>query len=279
MASMRDPATAHSRSARLRRVAATLLRAIPSPVWTLAALLVIWEIAVVLFAIPKIILPAPSAIGAELVTYGHRLLPHSLYTMWEIILGFCCAILVGVPLATAIVYSRPLERATYPLIVSSQTIPMVAIAPLLLTWFGYGIAPKIVIVVLQAFFPIVINTVMGLKAVSEEMIHLARSMGASPWQLFWKFRLPAALPSIFAGLKMATAASVVGAIVAEFVGANQGLGYVIVVSGASFNVTRQFAAILCITAIGILFFLMLEWAERLALPWKDHRQGQGATAP
>jgi NitT/TauT family transport system permease protein len=245
------------------------LGAVPTAVWTLVGLVAFWQFAVTSFDIPQIILPAPSAIAQEFVVYGHRLLPNTLYTMWEIVLGFVIAILIGVPLATLIVYSRPLERATYPLIVSSQTIPMVAIAPLLLTWFGYGIAPKIVIVVLQAFFPITINTVMGLKSVSEEMIHLARSMGASPWQLFWKFRLPAALPSIFAGLKLATAASVVGAIVAEFVGADRGLGYVIVASGASFNVTRQFAAIICIVAIGILFFALLEWAERLALPWEN----------
>lgn len=252
-----------------------LLARVPTAFWTLLGVIVAWEAAVIVFEIPKIILPAPTAIAQEFVTYGHRLLPNSLYTMSEVLLGFIFAILVGVPLATAIVYSRPLERATYPLIVSSQTIPMVAIAPLLLTWFGYGIAPKIVIVVLQAFFPIVINTVMGLKSVSEEMIHLARSMGSSPWQLFWKFRLPAALPSIFAGLKMATAASVVGAIVAEFVGASQGLGYVIVAAGAAFNVTRQFAAIICITLIGILFFVLLERAERLCLPWKDHDKVPG----
>lgn len=249
-----------------------VLAAVPAAVWTLIGVIVVWEVAVLAFDIPPIILPAPSAIAMEFVTYGHRLLPNTFYTMWEIALGFVCAILIGVPLATAIVYSRRLERATYPLIVSSQTIPMVAIAPLLLTWFGYGIMPKIVIVVLQAFFPIVINSVMGLRSVSEEMVHLARSMGASPWQLFWKFRLPAALPSIFAGLKMASAASVVGAIVAEFVGASRGLGYVIVASGAAFNVTRQFAAIVCITLIGILFFLLLEYAERKALPWKTEEK-------
>lgn len=254
------------------------LAAVPTAVWTLVGVLVVWELAVLAFDVPPIILPAPTAIAREFVEYGHRLLPNTLYTMWEIVLGFTFAVLIGVPLATLIVYSGPIERATYPIIVSSQTIPMVAIAPLLLTWFGYGIAPKIVIVVLQAFFPIVINTVMGLKSVSDEMIHLARSMGASPWALFWKFRLPAALPSIFAGLKLATAASVVGAIVAEFVGADRGLGYVIVVAGASFDVTRQFAAIICITAIGIFFFALLEWAERVALPWKDHGRAPGREA-
>ncbi|MFE3837610.1 ABC transporter permease [Pseudogemmobacter sonorensis] len=252
-----------------------LLAAVPTAIWTLVLVLILWELAVWLLDLPPIMLPAPSAIAQEFVNYGHRLWPNTLFTAWEVFLGFICAILVGVPLATVIVYSPFLERATYPLIVSSQTVPMVAIAPLLLTWFGYGIAPKIVIVVLQAFFPIVINTVMGLKSVSDEMIHLARSMGATPWQLFWKFRLPAALPSLFAGLKMATAASVVGAIVAEFVGSSAGLGYVIVASGAAFNVTRQFAAIICITLLGIAFFAFLEWAERMALPWKKDHGAKG----
>jgi len=143
------------------------------------------------------------------------------------------------------------------------------VAPLLLTWFGYGMTPKIVIVILQTFFPIVVNTVMGLNSASREMIYLAKSMGASHWQVFWKFRLPQALPSIFAGLKLATAMSVIGAIVAEFVGANAGLGYVILVAGASFNISRQFAAIILIVVMGIVFFAVLERIERWAMPWRS----------
>lgn len=251
------------------------LRAVPTALWTLIGLLIVWELGVKLTGTPEFILPPPSAIAEEFVSYGHRLLPNALVTMGEVLAGFCCAVLIGVPLATLIVYSRPVERGLYPLIIASQTIPKVAIAPLLLTWFGYGIAPKIVIVVLLAFFPIVINTVMGLKSASDEMIHLARSMGASAWATFWKFRLPAALPSIFAGLKLSTALAVIGATVAEFIGADKGLGYLILVAGANFDVTRQFAAIICITAIGMVFFFVLERIERVALPWKDHNRGPG----
>jgi NitT/TauT family transport system permease protein len=161
-----------------------------------------------------------------------------------------------------------MEKAIYPLIVASQTIPKVAIAPLMLTWFGYGMAPKIVIVVLLSFFPIVINSVMGLKSASREMIYLSRSMGASGWQTFWKFRLPQALPSIFAGLKLATALSVIGAIVAEFIGADKGLGYLILIAGANFDIARQFASVVVISLIGVVFFAVLERIERIAIPWK-----------
>lgn len=245
-----------------------VLSAVPPAVWTLVLLIIFWELAVQIARLPQYILPAPSAIAEEFATYWHRLLPNAGITLGEVLGGFVCAVLVGVPLAVMITYSRLMEKAVYPLIVASQTIPKVAIAPLLLTWFGYGIAPKIVIVVLLSFFPIVINSVMGMKSVSPEMIHLARSMGASGWQQFWKFRLPHALPSMFAGLKLATVMSVIGAIVAEFIGADRGLGYLILIAGANFDITRQFASIILISVIGIVFFIVLEQVERFAIPWK-----------
>ncbi|SEP79356.1 NitT/TauT family transport system permease protein [Devosia sp. YR412] len=236
--------------------------------WSLLVILVLWELSVRIGNVPAYMLPAPSQIFQEFIDYGHRLLPNAGVTLFEVLLGFTLSVLISIPLAVLIVYSRPIERMIYPLIVSSQTVPMVAVAPLLLTWFGYGMTPKIVIVILQTFFPIVVNTVMGLNSASREMIYLAKSMGASNWQVFWKFRLPQALPSIFAGLKLATAMSVIGAIVAEFVGANAGLGYVILVAGASFNITRQFAAIILIILIGVVFFAVLEQVEKLAMPWR-----------
>jgi len=245
-----------------------LLGVVPPALWTLAALIVFWELAVQIGRVPEYILPAPSAIAAEFGAYWHRLLPNAFVTLSEVLIGFVCAVAIGVPLAVMIVYSRAMERAVYPLIVASQTVPKVAIAPLLLTWFGYGMTPKIVIVVLLSFFPIVINSVMGLKSSSREMLYLARSMGASGWQTFWKFRLPQALPSIFAGLKLATVLSVIGAIVAEFIGADKGLGYLILVAGANFDITRQFASIILITLIGVLFFVTLEQLERVFIPWK-----------
>ena len=159
------------------------------------------------------------------------------------------------------------ERAVYPLIVGSNTVPKVALAPLLLAWFGFGLMPKILIVVLVAFFPIVINAVVGLKSLGAPMIYLARSMGASAAQVFWLFRMPNALPSIFAGLKIASVLSVIGAVVAEFVGADSGLGYAMMVATSDLNIARQFAAILVLSAIGMVFFWILGVVERLLLPW------------
>jgi NitT/TauT family transport system permease protein len=243
--------------------------AVPPALWTILALLVVWEGAVRLLGVPEFMLPAPSRIVEEIVTTWDRLVPNALVTLSEVVIGFALAVIIGVPLSVLIVYSRFMERAIYPLIVISQTIPKVAVAPLLLTWFGYGMTPKYIIVVLLSFFPIVINTVMGLKSSSDEMLHLARSMGASGFQTFWKFRLPNALPSIFAGLKLATVLSVIGATVAEFIGASQGLGYLILIAGSNFDVARQFAAIIFLSGIGMAFFYALGRIERAVLPWRD----------
>jgi NitT/TauT family transport system permease protein len=237
--------------------------------WTLIVVIIGWEIAVRVTNAPVYIIPSPSRIAQEFGDYWPRLLVNAGFTLSEVLIGFLCAILVGVPLAVLVTYSRAAERSIYPLIVASQTIPKVAIAPLLLAWFGYGMTPKIVIVVLLSFFPIVINTVVGLKSSSAEMLYLAQSMGASGWQTFWKFRLPQALPYIFAGLKLATVLSVIGAVVAEFIGADRGLGYVIVVAGSSFDIARQFAAIIAISAIGMIFFAIIEFIEKLVVPWKQ----------
>lgn len=256
-----------ARPARVNSVLTHLGKVSPA-LWTLIVILILWELAVRITQVPIYILPAPSAIVEEMIAYWPRLMVNGAVTLSEVLIGFCFAILVGVPLAVLITYSRFAERAIYPIIVASQTIPKVAIAPLLMAWFGYGLTPKIVIVVLLSFFPIVINSVVGLKASSAEMLYLAQSMGASGWQTFWKFRLPQALPYIFAGLKLATVLSVIGAVVAEFIGADQGLGYVITVAGSTFNITRQFAAIIVISAIGMVFFAVIETIERFVVPWK-----------
>ena len=262
-------AVAEAIAPRSRNILARILDGISPAWWTLIILVALWELAVELLQFPSYILPAPSAIAKEISVYWPRLLPHALVTISEVVIGFVFAILVAVPLAVTITYSKVMERTIYPLIVASQTIPKVAIAPLLLVWFGYGFTPKIVIVVLLSFFPIIINTVMGLNSASPEMIHLARSMGASGWQMFWKFRLPQALPNVFGGLKLAIVLAVIGAIVAEFIGADQGLGYVILVAGGNFNIARQFAAIILISAIGMIFFQILERIERAVVPWRD----------
>lgn len=243
--------------------------------WTLLGIIIVWEAAVRMYQVPVYILPSPSRIAQEFANYWPRLLINSGFTMIEVLTGFLLSIAVGVPLAVLVTYSRIAERALYPLIVATQSIPKVAVAPLLLAWFGYGMTPKVVIVMLLSFFPIVINSVVGMKSASTEMIYLAQSMGATPWQAFWKFRLPQALPNIFAGLKLATVLSVIGAMVGEFIGADRGLGYVILVAGSTFDIARQFAAIIMISAIGMIFFAVIERVERIALPWRANLNEPG----
>lgn len=226
-----------------------------------------WQLATTLLHTPTYFLPSPYAILKDIVAQRDILLQQTGVTTVEVILGYLLSIVIAMPLAILFTYSRAFERAIYPLIVGSQTVPKVAVAPLLLTWFGFGLRPKIVIVVLITFFPMVINAVVGLKSLHPNMLHLARSMGANMFQVFWRFRLPNALPSIFAGLKVATVLAVIGAVVAEFVGADGGLGYVIMMATADLNVARQFSAITLLSIIGILFFWLIGFIERLTLPW------------
>jgi NitT/TauT family transport system permease protein len=248
----------------------------PKPRWrpqlpyaaiTLISLLTVWQGATYVFRIPSYLLPPPSEVVVDLAQNWPLLLDQTRVTAFEVIVGFILSGLVGIPLAALLAYSTAFERAIYPLIVGSNTVPKVALAPLLLAWFGFGIVPKIVIVVLDTFFPIVINSVVGLKSLSPQMLHLARSMGASGLQVFWLFRMPNALPSIFAGFKIAAVLSVIGAVVAEFVGADSGLGYAMMTATADLNIARQFAAILLLSLIGVVFFWFVGYVERLLIPW------------
>lgn len=226
-----------------------------------------WQVAVEALKVPAYLLPTPSAIVLDMVKNWSLLSQHALVTLYEIGLGFMISIAIAIPLAVLFTYSRIFEKLFYPLIVGTQTIPKVAIAPLFLVWFGFGLTPKIIIVTLMTFFPIVINAVVGLKSLNFQTVYLAQSMGASHLEVFWHFRLPNALPSIFAGLKVASVLAVIGAIVAEFVGADSGLGYLIVVAATDQNVTRQFAAIAFLSVVGILFFWFVGYLERRLLPW------------
>ena len=239
----------------------------PYSIIAFIVLLLVWQWATVRFAISPIILPPPTAVMADLVTHWRLLLDGTGTTAYEVILGFVFSVLVGVPLAILLTSSRAVERGLYPLVVAAQTIPKVAVAPILLAWFGFGLKPKIIIVILITFFPIVINSVAGLKSLNQQMRYLARSMGASRSQIFWRFQLPNALPSIFAGMKIATTLAIIGAIVAEFVGSDAGLGYQIMLANSDLDISRQFAAVIILTAIGIFFVAVVEYVERLVLPW------------
>ena len=230
-------------------------------------IIVLWEGYVRVFDVQKWLLPAPSQIGVALFQDAGLLWRHTGVTVLEIVVGFGLALASGVALATAIGMSRTLERALYPFIIASQTIPIIVIAPMLLIWVGYGLAPKVIVVALISFFPIVVNMVDGLASVDRDMIRLMRTLGANRWQIFLKVRVPASLPYLFSGVRVAIAVSVIGAVIGEWVGSSEGLGYLMLRSKPQFLTERVFAAIVILSALGVALFASVGIAERLAIPW------------
>jgi len=240
------------------------------PTLLLAALLLAWELAVRVNDTPTWMLPPPSAIVASFRADWRMLLEHTRVTLVEVLLGFAVALLTGIATGIAIDSSVILRRAIYPLIIASQTIPMVALAPLMLIWFGYGLMPKILITALIGFFPIAVNTVDGLRSADREMLALLRSLGAGAWQRFRLARVPASLPLVFSGARIAITFCVIGAIFGELVGASEGLGYLMERSAAQFQTARVFACIVILALMGIGLFSLIALMERLALPWRRH---------
>jgi NitT/TauT family transport system permease protein len=237
------------------------------PAASLIGLLAVWQLAVWGFGIKPFILPSPYLVSQVIIDRYDVLFHHTLVTTFETLIGFFLSLAIGIPLAIGIVNWRPVERLLYPLLVASQTIPKVAIAPLFIVWFGFGLLPKIIIAFLIAFFPVVISTVIGLKSTPVEMIYLGRIAGLSWWRMFMKISFPRALPEIFAGLKVAMTLAVVGAIVGEFVGSSEGLGYLLMFATAQMQTPLVFAVIVCLVAIGVLLFALIQWCEKLTIPW------------
>jgi NitT/TauT family transport system permease protein len=231
-------------------------------------LLGLWQAIAVLAHVPELILPTPLAIARRLVTDHRVLLGDSAVTLSEIVTGFGAATLIGVPLALAIFYSRFVGRILYPLLIAFQTVPKVALAPLLVLWFGFGFMPKILIGFLTAFFPIVISTVVGLQALEAEMVKMLKSMGASEWQIFWKLRLPTALPNLFGGLKIGIGLAVIGSIIGEYVAAESGLGYRQITANAQFDSSLNFAALVAISLLGVVTFYIVDFVERLFMRFR-----------
>jgi len=228
--------------------------------------LVAWEFAIDYFRVPDLILPAPSSVAAGLVTNWPLYLRHTWPTLSEIILGYGIALVLGTLCGLAISFSRILGNAIYPTLVATQIMPKVAFAPLLVVWFGFGIMPKLILIALLAFFPIMINTVVALGMTTQESIHLFRSMGANPLQTFFKLRVPAALPVFFAGLKIAATFSVVGVVVAEFYSSDKGLGYLLLLEVSNGSTTRAFGSITYLTILGLLIFGLVSLIERVCVP-------------
>jgi len=237
------------------------------PFWLIIVLIVGWDAAIRVFKIPPYLIPPPLQVVTQLVKEWPMLWRESLPTLYATLGGFVASVLVGVPIAMWISYSRVVESFVYPLLVFSQSVPKVAIAPLFVVWFGFGVIPKVIAAFLLGFFPVIVATVQGFKSVESDVIDLARSMGASPFKIFLKFRLPQAMPAIFSGLKVSVTLAVVGAVVGEFVGSNSGLGYVLQKANGTFDLPLMFAALVILSMIGVLLFLAIELIERWALPW------------
>jgi NitT/TauT family transport system permease protein len=238
-----------------------------APTLAIVAVVVVWAAVVKLFDIPDYLLPAPQAVAARIVKEWALLWKNGVYTLMSVLTGFAAGVAIGVPLAFAIVLSRSMERIAMPFLVMSQTIPKVAIAPILVVWLGFGILPKIAIVFLISFFPIVVSTVVGLKSVETDMIDLVRSMGARTAKIMLRVRGPSALPQMFAGFKIAVCLAVVGAIVGEFVGSDRGLGYLLLTSTGTLDGTLVWAALFVLIAMGMALFAIVSKLERLAIPW------------
>ena len=237
------------------------------PLATVVLILLAWEAAARLGYVPRYLLPAPTGIvgrGSQLAGF---LLRESLVTSEEVLLGFGLSVMLGVPLAIGLVAWPSFQRAVYPLLVGTQVVPKLAIAPLLLVWFGFGMTSKVLVAFLVAFFPIVIDSVIGLRSVETAKLYVARAAGASELQLFWLVRLPNALPFIFGGMKVSITLAVVGALVGEFVAAESGLGRVLLSANGNMDTELLFAAIFALVIIGVALFLVLEALERLMLPW------------
>lgn len=252
---------------RILRIAAPLVFA--------AAVLALWQLYVGVSDISDSSLPAPTQIVDSGWEQRELLLDNTWVTVQEILIGFAAAILLGVFLAVVIRSSKLAERALYPWLVVSQMVPIPAVAPIIVLWTGFDLRPKIIVIALVAFFPIAVNTIDGLRAADPQLLRLMRTMRASWWQRFRYAQLPASLPFLFSGLKIAAALSVIGAVFGEWVGASEGLGYLILVLNNATDTATMFAAIFLLAVIGIALFALVTLVERLLLPWyHDARREQ-----
>lgn len=230
-------------------------------------LLMAWEAGTRSFRVPGWILPAPSAIAATAWEWAPELASNTLVTLRETLVGFLLALMLSVPLAVVIAFSPLARRVLYPIVLGLQSIPKVALAPLVILWLGIGEWPKIVIVILVCFFPILVNVIAGLEAAPRNMLDLMRSLTATRLSVFRRLRFPVALPHLFTGCKVAITFAVIGSVIGEFVAAQDGLGYLILTSTAQSQTPLAFAALIVLTVLSVLLFYAVEVIERRVVTW------------
>jgi ABC-type nitrate/sulfonate/bicarbonate transport system permease component len=248
----------------LRKFAGNIL----APAALVFVLVLGWEMACRILAVPVFILPKPTDIVHAVIADRALLWEHFLFTLQNVLLGLLLAFFVAMVLGFLVAHVKLINRAVYPILVASQTIPVIAIAPVFIIWFGYGILPKVITTALICFFPLTVNTVTGFMAVDPEIKSLFRAYNAGWAQTFSKLSFPSALPFIMSGVKISATLSVIGGVIGEWIGSDQGLGYLIIQAGSQIMTARVFAAITVLAAMGIVLFLLASLAERLVTPWR-----------
>lgn len=261
-------AAARAREARAQRTGAVLY-----PLLSGVGGLLTWELVVRAFAIPKFLLPAPTLVLEVMGDYWPLLMRQLGFTALAAAMGFAVALALGVAAGAAITASRTVERMLYPWLVISHAVPKVVIAPLFIVWIGFGLKSETIFVIVFTVFPIVVNTVTGLKSADLDLLLLVRSMGAGRLQTLWKIRIPGALPSIFAGVKISATLAPVGAVIGEFVASNQGMGHLLMQAVGSMETPLAFAAVIVVSVFGIAIWYLAETIERLMIPWHASQRG------
>jgi NitT/TauT family transport system permease protein len=238
------------------------------PVGVTLGVLAVWEIVVTTLRVKAVLLPRPTAIARVLWSQGPLILEHMWPTFYQIVLGFLLSLAGGVLMAVLITYSRVVRRGFYPLIVISQIVPKVAVAPLFVVWFGLGDLSRLLLAFLIAFFPIVINTATGLTSVDDDFVRMGRAYMGTRWHIFTKIRLPHALPLIFGGMKISITLAVIGVVVAEFVAAQRGIGYLIVMANGLLDTPLMMAAITALSVMGLALYGAVAALERMVVYWQ-----------
>ncbi len=254
------------RSKSMRRLIAIAWSLLPP--LTFIAIVALWSVSITVFRIPAYLLPKPGAVFSRMIADAPMLWSHSLITLTEILLGFGLTVVTAIPLGLAIALSRVAKQIIYPPLMLMQLVPKIAVAPLFLVWLGFGMESKVLLTVLMTFFPLLLASISGFQILDTRLLYLTQSMGATNWQTFRYLRFPAALPVIFSGIKTSATIAATAAIVAEFVGANSGLGYVLLRSTSTMDIELTFTVLVVLTIIGIVINYAVEFSEWAMTPWQ-----------
>jgi putative hydroxymethylpyrimidine transport system permease protein len=236
--------------------------------FVIVSLFILWELLTLIFNFPIYILPSPFVVLHALFTHASLIVSQAWITILETLLGLLLGTLVGASLALTMIFFQPLRLWLMPMLILSQALPVFAIAPILVIWLGYGIASKIVVIILMLFFPVASSFFDGLKSTNPNFLDLAQTMNATRWNIVWKIRVPAALPSLASGIRVATAAAPLGAIIGEWVGSSSGLGFLMLNANARLQIDLMFAVLLVVIAFGIILFFTVDKLLRVAIPWQ-----------